>query len=311
MRLFLVTTLAITTFLFFSACQKEADFDPNNPNRPQDSLPANIPDADGTLKAKIDGAQWIADKAAGAARMQGLISIGGISNDKRYLTITLTDSGVHRYVLSDVAVNAAALVDSTQPNPFAYASNQGEYPAQAGGEVNITAIDTEKKTISGTFSFKLFRETDNASRVVTEGAFTNLKYMTELPPSAATDTFRVKIDGTSWTPTSVTGIAVPILNQIAVNATDATGSKTVGLAFPSGITPGGYTFDILGATYVGLYNPDTDPNHSKASVSGTLTILEHNVATRRIRGNFAFRGEELTNPQNGAEITEGYFSVVY
>jgi len=121
----------------------------------------------------------------------------------------------------------------------------------------------------------------------------------------------VKIDGAAWAPSSITGMFVPMMNQIAVNAASADGSKAVGLNFPSDITPGSYTLDFWGVTYVGLYNPDTNPNHSKESVSGTLTILEHNTTKRRIRGNFSFRGEELLTPQNFANISEGYFSVGY
>lgn len=306
MRYFVALTLLITTFLFVVSCQKEIDFDPNNPARPQDPVAVT-----GNMKATINGKPWVADKAVGAARMQGLINLTGISTDKKMITITLADSGVHRYILSDVTMNAAAHIDSTEANGFIYATNQGIYPSQGGGEVNITTIDTVKKTISGTFAFKVFREMDGAGKTITAGSFTNLTYSTTLPPSSAKDTFRVKIDGTSWTPTSITGMAVPVLNQIAVNATTSTGSKTVGLVFPANIAPGSYTLDFFGTTYIGLYNPDTDPTHSKSSVSGTLQILEHNTTTRRIRGNFNFRGEELLNPQTFANITEGYFSVTY
>lgn len=263
------------------------------------------------MKANVNGMQWVANRATGATRMQGLINITGITTDKKFITITLTDSGVHRYILSDVTMNAAGMVDSTEPNTFAYTSNQGDYPAQSGGEVAITAMDETKKTISGTFSFKLFREMDGAQKTITEGSFTNISYTTTMPPSSATDTFRVKIDGSAWTPASITGILVPMMNQIAVNATSADASKTVGLNFPSDIKPGSYALDFFGATYVGLYNPDTNPSHSKAAVSGTLTILEHNTASRRIRGVFAFKAEEMLNPQNSANITEGYFSVRY
>lgn len=306
MRSLIALTLSITTFLFIVSCQKEIDFDPNNPARPQDPVGVN-----GNMKATIDGKPWVADKGTAAARMQGLINITGVSTDKKTITITLTDSGVHRYILSDVTMNAAGHLDSTEANGFTYATNQGVYPTQAGGEVNITSIDTAKKTISGTFAFKVFREMDGAGKTITAGSFTNLTYSTTLPPSSAKDTFRVKIDGTAWTPASITGVAVPLMNQIAVNATTSNASKTVGLVFPADITPGSYTLDLFGATYIGLYNPDTDPNHSKGSVSGTLQILEHNTATRRVRGNFNFRGEELLNPQNFANITEGYFSVTY
>lgn len=305
MLLFRFVTLLLTTFLLLTACQREiivGQPEPGNPNGPSGS--------GGTLQANVNGVQWTATVAS-AARMQGLINISGFSTDKKYLTITLTDSGLHRYILSDDSWNAAALMDSMEANLYSYTTNQGEYPRQAGGEVTITAIDNEKKTISGRFAFKVFREMDGAQKTITEGSFTNLPYHTTLPPALAKDTFEVKIDGASWVPTSISAAAVPMMNQIAVNAANAAGSKAVGIVFPSNITAGSYTLDLFGGTYIGQYNPDLDPAHAKASVSGTLTILEYNTATRRIRGRFNFRAEELLNPQNFATISDGYFSVGY
>jgi hypothetical protein len=310
MRFTLVYFFAFICTLVFTACQKEISFDVNNPANPNPGTGTTGTGA-GNMKAKFGGTQWIANKAAAAARMNGLINITGFSTDRKTLTITLTDSGVHRYILSDITMNAAAYLDSNDANPFILATNQGTYPTTSGGEVNITAIDTAKKLISGTFFFKMFRDVDNKALNVTEGSFTNLSYSTTMAPSAATDTFRVKIDGASWTPHSVIGTFVPMMNQIAVVANDATATKTVGLNFPSNITPGTYTLDFFGFTYFGQYNPDNDPNHSKASMSGSLTILEHNTTTKRIRGNFNFRGEELLNSSNFALLSDGYFSVKY
>ncbi len=310
MRLLLPATLMMT-ILLIAACSKEISLETDNPYNPNNPLPPSPIEVTGEMKAKLEGAQWVANRAAGAARMQGLINITGMSTDKKIFTITLTDSGVHRYILSDLTMNAAALLDSSEAAPMTYTTNQGNYPTDAGGEVRITAIDAQKQTISGTFSFKLFREMDGARKTVTEGSFTNLKYTTTLPPSAASNTFRVKIDGAAWAPASVMGVSVPMMNQIAVNATTANGSKSVGLVFPNNIAPGSYTLDFFGMTYIGQYNPDTNPAHSKAAVSGTLTILEHNSTTKRIRGNFHFRGEELLNSRSFSDLSEGYFSVKY
>lgn len=301
---FLSIILCLCLFVIsISSCQKEISADTGNP--------ANPPAVTGNLKAKINGTQWIADKLAGAARMSGFINISGISNDKKTLTITVQDSGVHRYTLDENSLNVAALVDSTEASPNAYTTNQGTFPATSGGEVNITAIDTANKKISGTFSFKVFRQMDNAQKTITEGSFTNLSYSTSLPPSSVSDTFRVKIDGVSFTPASVSGFFVSLTNQISIVANNAAATKTVGVIFPSNIIPGSYTFDFFGGTYIGQYNPDTNPMHSTASVSGTLTILEHNTATKRVRANFNFRAEELLNSANAATLTEGYLSVKY
>lgn len=305
MRLSSIFLITFCALVLITSCQKEIDFDANNPANP--NPPSSVT---GNLKAKFNGTQWNANKAAGASRFAGLINITGYSTDRKILTITLTDSGVHKYILSDVTMNAAALIDSNDANPYSFVSNQGTYPSTSGGEVIISKIDTAKKTMSGTFSFKVYRDMDSSMKTVTEGSFTDLAYATSMPPSSATDTFKVKIDGSPFTPVSVTGVNIAMMNQIAINATDATASKTVGLLFPSNITAGTYQFAFFG-TYMGLYNPNTNPANSKSSVSGTLTILEHNTAIKRIRGSFDFRAEEIATPANFAMLTEGYFSVKY
>lgn len=302
------TLTAILGVFLLASCQKEVNFNSreneNNPNPNQ---------VTGDFKAKIDGSQWVANKVAGASRMGGLINITGLSTDKRIITMTLTDNGVGSYTLDDVQMNVGALLDSNEANPIAFATNQSSNPAEAGGTVNITALDATSKKISGNFSFKVFRALDGMKHTVTEGTFSNLTYTTTLPPLNSTDTFRVKIGGTSWTPHMVTGIAatIPGMSTLAITASDATGSKSVGLTMPPTITAGTYTLDFFGLTYIGQYNPDSNPNNSQASVSGTLTILEHNTTTKRIRGNFNFRAEALLNPLINSNLTEGYFSVRY
>ena len=299
--------MVLTGISVFSSCQKEVD--------PSIIANPNLPTTTGNLKAKIDGTQWVANSAESASRMLGLINIGGRSTDRKYLTITLTDSGVHNYTLDNNSMNAAAYVDSSLSNVFSFTTNQGINPGDAGGFVNITSIDVANKRISGTFSFRVFRQMDGAQRTLTEGSFTNLPYTTTLPPGNATDTFKVKIAGTLWVPPTVlaskTPAAPPLIPQIAITGTSADGTKAVGMFMPADITPGTYTFDLFGGIYVALYNPDTDPSHSQGSMSGSLTILSHNTTTRRIRGNFNFHAEALLNPLLNTELTEGYFSVSY
>jgi hypothetical protein len=302
----LTTMLALSGVLLLASCQKEVNFN----SRENDNNPNPVT---GDFKAKIDGSQWVANKVAGASRMAGLINITGMSTDKRIITMTMQDNGVGSYTLNDQAMHVGALLDSNEANPIAFASNQSSDPAQAGGTVNITAIDAANKKISGNFSFKVFRAWDNTGHTITEGTFTNLTYSTTLIPSNSTDTFRVKIAGTSWTPFTITGIktTLPQFSTLAITASDQTGQKSVGLIMPPTITAGAYTLDFFGMTHIGQYNPDSNPNNSQASLSGTLTILEHNTGTKRIRGNFNFHAESIANPAINSELTEGYFSVKY
>ena len=292
----------------FHSCQREVDPSILGTNNP--------PVVSGDFKAKIDGVQWVANSAAGASRMSGFISLVGRSTDKKYVSIHLVDSGVHNYTLNDATLNVASYIDSNLANTFNFSTNQGVGPGDAGGVVNVTSIDAVNKKISGTFSFRVFRQFDNSQRTLTEGSFTNISYVTSLPPASSTDTFRVKIAGTLWVPPTIVASKTPalppnLLPQITVTGTSSDGTKSVGMFMPENIVPGNYTFNIFGGVYLALYNPDTDPSHSQGAMSGTLTILSHNTSTRRIRGNFNFHAEALLNPSLSTELTEGYFAVNY
>lgn len=264
----------------------------------------------GNFTAKIDGTQWVADRIAQGARMNGIINISGLGLDKKFVTMTLQDSGVHQYTLAwdGSAGNGGAFMDSTLTDVTAFVSNDGSSPDDAGGTVNITSIDETNKTMSGTFSFKARRSTDNTSRTISEGVFTNIPYITTLPPGNATDTFNVKIDGVAFTPSVVSGINNSMLSSIIVQGTDATGVKGVAVYFPPTITPGIYTIGSLTDPYFGQYN--SSMTNFLASNSGTLEILFHDPATKRIRGKFNFAAEELTGTLT-AQISEGYFAVTY
>ncbi|MFZ4057714.1 MAG: DUF6252 family protein [Ferruginibacter sp.] len=293
-----IALLAIT--LFYTACERELSEE--NGGTPTGGGGGAVV---GDFRAKFDGTQWVANRLTGASRMGGLINITGLSTNGQVLTITLTDSGVHQYYLYDTTMNAAALVDSTLPNRNAFGTNQGT-TAQSGGVVNITAIDAVNKRISGTFSFKVYRAMDSLQRTITDGVFTNTSYSTTMPPSSATDTMYVDIDGSTYRPVSVTGLANS--GNIIINGTDATASKTVGLTFPETTIPGTYTLDFFGLVYIGLYNPNSTT--ALASSSGNLEILENNATTRRIRGRFSFVAEPLLGGTS-VNLTNGYFSVRY
>jgi hypothetical protein len=294
---FFVLLMAMT------ACQKELSYELGNGTPNGNGNPTGV---NGVLKMKIDGQQWVADKVASASIIQGVVAIGGMSNSRKTFILRLDKDRLGDFLLSQDSFHIMVLSDSTE-NPFSYATNEGNDTTESVGHVRVSKIDTTRKTISGTFNGKLYRALDGKTRMITEGVFENLSYTTTLPPVNSKDTFRVKIDGAGWTPQSVTGAAISFTNQLSIVANDATATKTVGITMPLNITPGTYNLDFFGLTYIGQYNLGST---YLASQSGKLTILEHNVSTKRIRGNFNFVGKELLGPQT-AQITEGYFSVIY
>ena len=298
MRHLIFCCVAFGVIAFISSCQKEIDWGTNS--------------VSGNFKAKINDTSWVANKIATATRLGGFISLVGRSTDNKLLVITLTDSGVHRYTLGQTTINAAAYIDSNSSNPGTYTSNSADLPL-AGGEVNVTSIDTARKKISGTFSFNVFRPSDSSSVRFTEGVFTDITYSTTIPSAGnLPDTFHVKINGTLFNAATILASVppAPYNTTIGIAGGDSAFIKTVSLGVPSDITPGTYSIGLTG-NYIAVYKPDNDPNNLKLGALGSITILEHNVTTKRIRGNFNFTGTNILNPLDFVLLTEGYFAVTY
>lgn len=292
-----ILSVVIISCLFFSACQKE--YAPGGVT----IIPGTLPTAAGIFKAKIDSVQWEATTVKQAQRESGVIVIAGISNGKS-LILRVADSGVHNYTFETQSLsNVGAWSDSTV-GPNAFATNQWSVDGNYG-ELNITAIDMVKKTMSGTFNMKVYRQFDNMQRTITEGLFSNIPFATQPPAPAATDTFRVKIDGVAFNYNLLSGIKA--FGMISISAAKSP-APAVGITLPDNVTPGTYSFDII--DYVGQYNPSI--NTFLAADTGKVTILEHSVIAKRIRGNFHFLANApFTHIPPSAQLTEGYFSVKY
>jgi len=294
MRLkFVYTSSIIIASLTFFACRKEVSIETRN-------------GFSGDFRALIDGKMWIAaDSQKSATILGGLINIIGISADNKQLSITLDDTVVGTYTLNQATFSLAAYADAS--GSYAFATNGGTDTSQAGGTVTVTEIDKVHKTISGVFSFKVYRDADKRQIVITQGVFYKLPYASTLPPSNGTDTLTATIDGAAWKGQSIS--AISLTGQIAIVGSKLDGTQAVTLVMPQSITPGSYTLDFTGLTYMGLYNPT--PSAAFVSLSGTLTILDNNASTRRIRGNFQFQATDPVGTATPHQITKGHFSVQY
>ena len=285
-----------------SSCQKEFFID--DVDSSLITLP-NLPGVTGSFTATIDGVKFIADKGSSASISMGVIGITGIANTGENIVLTVADSGVHVYSLNiGSATNLGAYARGFE---FSYATNQGNQPGQSGGTLSITSIDKNKKTISGKFSMNVFRQLDMKQKKITEGVFKDIPYETQpIPQATAKDTFRVKVDGTAFSVYSIS--SCNLFNMISITVNDQAVGKTVGLSMPSNVKAGTYDFIPFGTDFIGQYNPASTTYLSASS--GKITILEHNVSSKRIKGSFNFEANELIGSKK-ANLTEGYFSVTY
>jgi hypothetical protein len=129
------------------------------------------------MVATIDSVTWeAADSTQAATISQGLVTISGISAGGQEISITLNDTVVGLYVLNQTSPSLAIYANLVSVGSYAYSTNQGSDTAQAGGTVNLTAINTVNKTISGIFSFKVYRNSDGGQKDITAGVFYNIPY---------------------------------------------------------------------------------------------------------------------------------------
>jgi hypothetical protein len=264
----------------------------------------------GNFMASIDGKQWIAaDSLKSATIVGGLINLTGISADNQQMSITLNDTVPGTYKLSQLSASIAVYGDNDSSNLFAYSTNQGVDSTDAGGTVTVINIDPINKTITGTFSFNVFRDIDGKRRTITDGIFYKLPYSASLPPSSSGDTLTAAIDGKQWSAQSITGAAIG--NILVINGSFLNGTQSLSLLMPSNVDAGSsYPLDYLGGTCYAVYSPTVSQGF--ASSSGILSILLNDVTNRRIRGTFAFTATD-PNGQSSAtyQVTNGFFSVGY
>ncbi len=156
--------LGITATVTLFACHKYTSVENGN------GLPAD-------MVATIDGVSWAAaDSTQTAVVSQGLVTVSGISTDGQEISITLNDTVVGLYVLNQTSASLAVYANLDSVGSYAWSTNQGSDTAQAGGTVNVTAINTVNRTVSGIFSFKVYRNSDGSQKDITAGVFYNIPY---------------------------------------------------------------------------------------------------------------------------------------
>lgn len=134
-------------------------------------------------------------------------------------------------------------------------------------------------------------------------------------PAAANDSFFAKVDGVDFQETLLYASDTQTAGSITITASENASFPSIGLEFPSDITPGTYPFSGYLGSYRGLYNLGTnfDQMFYAEGASGDLVITNHDVAARLVEGTFSFTAVPVDNTQTTPTyaITEGAFSVSY
>jgi hypothetical protein len=297
MKKVIICTIAV--LLGLVSCKKETSVENGNFNS-------------GNFTAKIDGVQWSASGTKeGASILGGVITISGISADNKQINITITDSVAGSYVLSQSTTSFGAYADIDSSGMYAFSTDQGKDSSQGGGLVTITEVDPVGKTISGTFSFNVFRDLDGRMKSITNGVFTKIPYLTSLPPTSNTDTLKANIDNKAWAAIHIEGMVTQ--GQLTILGTSADATQTIGILMPSATSAGTYQLDGSVPGYLGAYTLLAgSATNQFVSTKGTVTVTENNTVTLRIKGSFTFTASDPANPGGASHsITSGVFSVYY
>jgi hypothetical protein len=238
------------------------------------------------LQAKVDDRLYTSTDARAALNEDGTLTIQGF-NDEESMTIQLSRLGEGNFTIGEGSYNYAVYEDmggsiyTTNPN--------GE------GVVTISELNETNKTLSGTFNFNAFLPGIDTI-YVSQGTLYNVSYTGgDIVDPTNAGLFSAKVDGNQFIPVTVSSRNTG--NTIITSG--STANATIVISVTANVEPGDYTLPRGGfaAKYQGVTGPED-------TVEGLVTILEHNISEKTIKGTFSF----ITNR---TDITEGQFDVTY
>lgn len=207
---YLLIVLLFALGISFNSCTKDFE-DGLSYNNGKANGNENLPTNTGAFTSTVGGSAFAANQIQ-AIVTDNYVAITGIRSSKGDLIqIILPGNKVGTYTWKNSSEDAAkfVLAYALEIGGDAFASISKEdaafFEIQGYTDtaiVKITAIDKDKKTISGTFQFTGFRElSDNRTeiKVITSGSFTNIAYTQNLPIEEPDHFLDAKIDGVEFT----------------------------------------------------------------------------------------------------------------
>lgn len=311
--------------LHFTACENE----PLEGEFPQ-QVENNA--EEGQFIATIGGQGWLAEEAGAVIDASNTMVITGTkASTGESISLTIENAAVGTFdITAGVGTqNNGIFIDGEVfINPYISAAAFG-----GSGQLQITEINTDSLTITGTFSFVGARIavdgegnpiTDGDGNPVientdiTNGAFNSIPYTEGTGGgggvSGALDPFFAKVDNVDFIPLALTSTrnmvsGSPMINIIAVN--DA--GEKIRIDIPEGMGTGTFAMEQLsdGTKLIAQYNANMG-GEALSSNPGTITITEFNTLVGRIVATFAFTATDpLGIDPSVVEVTDGSFEIRY
>ena len=308
----------------FTACEDE----PLEGEFPQEEVNEA---EEGQFVATIAGQAFLAENATAVMNdMNEMVIIGTRPTTGETITLTIENAaeGTFNITAGMGNINSGAYQDSNQmANPYISAGLFG-----GSGQLNITEIDTDAFTVTGTFSFVGVRiQLDSEGNpvidgdgnpvletiTITNGGFNSIELDIDNSggPVGTTEEFFAKVDDIEFTPDlmlSTTRVEIggePMINIVAVNAA----GDQMRIDIPENIGVGTFAMEQIsdGTKLIGLFNA-AGPGEALTSNPGTITITQLNTLAGLVEGTFAFTATDPLNQDPAVvQITEGSFSLHY
>lgn len=250
----------------------------------------------GVFKADFKGSTWTATQTQ-AIVSGNYIEISGIKANGEGFAFLIEGANVGTF-----PANVNLLFFTPASTDYGYLSINENDLNENTGSITITSIDTQNKTISGTFNFKGYWSNDLDTSVLpiqfTNGAFKDIPYITQ---EETADTFFAKVGGVEFNEVDILTMEISsgASEFISIGTQDADFNDMT-VSVKSNLTPGTYTItgSLANDVVQAFYNDDK-------AVSGSVTISS--ISATRVKGTFKFD----TNGTTPFTITEGAFDVEY
>lgn len=219
---------------------------------------------------------------------EGGLLIQGLSNDET-VSIQINNMELGEYVF-DVDNGNSATWEDFDGN--VYTTNP-----EGSGSVTLTAKGDSNEWYSGNFNYTAINAVLMDTVVLSRGIFfeSPLVGVVEEEPTGDSDTFNAEVNGTTFTPITITGVET----ANAITVAGATATATILLRMPPDVAVGNYSLPSQGFTVSYTENGVTEN-----ATNGNVSIISHDLTANTISGTFTFETA-------GNSITSGQFSIDY
>lgn len=213
------------------------------------------------------------------------------------ITSTTASGGGNIATDGGAAITSRGVVWSTSQNPTTSNSKTNNDSGIGTFSSSITMLSANTL-----YYVRAYATNSNGTYYGNQVVFT-----TTAIPTASTNLFSAKLNGTNFVPTILFIQKINLTNSIAIVANRG-GNEAISINFPADVKQGTYDFDPFGA-YVGQYTANSTDG-SFVATSGTITISAHDITNKRVIGTFYFTATSFTVPTTH-QITQGTFNVKY